>query len=203
MITLRSGGGQRGNWREKAAICGLGRVGGANLLVCAQGLQRGVDQGLNVSVGVVVGKVLRCCGAVGRDGLVFAVELEKEVAANEMEDGIGRVFFFQGRRDLQGLLVFLVVVVEANGEIEAGFDWSKRAFDNGAIELADAFLFVAAGNAHEEAKHFRHRGKRVGVVVVEAEAEVGVGEVGVKRLGADEAFAGADSVAGGGFRFAA
>ena len=71
------------------------------------------------------------------------------------------------------------------------------------MELADAFLFVAAGNAHEEAEHFGHRGESVGVIVVEAEAEVGVGEIGVEGLGAGEAFASADSVAGGGFRFAA
>lgn len=142
-------------------------------------------------------------GAVGGDGLVFAAELGEEVAADEVEDGIGGIFFFEGSGDFEGLLVFLIVVVEAESEIEAGFDRSEPAFGDGMVELADAFLFVTAGDAHEEAEHFGHGGESVGVIVVEAEAEVGVCEVGIERCGADEAFASADAVACGEFCFAA
>ena len=113
---------------------------------------------------------------------VFAAELGVEVAADEVEDGIGRIFFFERGGDFEGLLVFLIVVVKADSEIEAGFDRSEVAFGDGVVELADAFLFVAAGDAHEEAKHFRHGGERVGVIVVEAEAEVGVGEIGIEGV---------------------
>src|SRR6202012_1263603 len=67
----------------------------------------------------------------------------------------------------------------------------------------NAFLFVAAGDAHEKTEHFCDRRKGVGVIVVEAETEVGVGETGVERLGADETFASADAVARSRFRFAA
>ncbi len=142
-------------------------------------------------------------GAVGSDGLVFAAELGVEVAADEVKDWIGWVFFFEGGGDFEGLFVFLVVVVEAEREIEASLYRSKLAFGDGVIELADTFLFVAAGDAHKKAEHFCERGKRVGVIVVEAEAEVGVGEIGIESCGADEAFASADSVAGGRFGFAA
>ncbi len=147
--------------------------------------------------------MLRCGGAVGRDGLIFAAELGVEVAAHEVENGIGGIFFFQGRGDFQRLLVFLVVVMEADREVKAGLDRSERAFENGVVELADAFLFAAAGNAHEEAEHFRHRGECVGVVVVQAETEVGVGEIGIEGFGADESLASADAVASGGLRFTA
>ena len=98
------------------------------MLVGAEGLQGEMDQGLDVGVGIGVGEVLGGGGAVGGDGLVFAAELGVEVAADEMEDGIGRIFFLEGRGDFEGLLVFLVVVVEADREIEAGFDRRERAF---------------------------------------------------------------------------
>ena len=95
---------------------------------------------MDVVVGVWVGEVLGCGGAVGGDGLVFAAELGVEVAADEVEDGIGGVFFFEGGRDFEGLLVFLVVVVEADSEIEACFNAGEVAIGDGVIELADAFL---------------------------------------------------------------
>src|ERR1700722_12111336 len=85
--------------------------------------------------------------------------------------------------------------------VEGGFGGRECVFGDGAVELADALLFIAAGDAHEETDHLRHRGKGVGVIVVEAETEVGVGESGVERFGADEAFAGADAAAWGGFSF--
>ena len=154
-------------------------------------------------VGVGVGEVLGGGGAVGGDGLVFVAELGVEVAANQVEDGIGRIFFFEGRGDFEGLVVFLIVIVEADGEVEAGFDAGKFAVGGGVVELANAFLFVAAGDAHEEAKHFHRRGERVGVIVVETEAEVGIGEIRVEGFGASEAFAGTDAVACGEFRFGA
>ena len=127
------------------------------MLVGAEGLQGEMDQGLYVGVGIGIGDVLGCCGAVGGDGLVFAAELGVEVTADEMEDGVSRIFFLEGRGDFEGFLVFLVVVVEADREVEARFDRRERAFGHGAMELADAFELVAAGNAHEEAEHFGHR----------------------------------------------
>jgi hypothetical protein len=179
------------------------RLQGGGPSIRAEGLQREVDQGLNVGVGIGVGQALGGGGAVGGDGLVFAAELGVEVAVDEVEDGIRRIFFFEWGGEFEGLLVILVVVVEADGEIEAGIDARERAIGDGAVELAYAVLFAAAGNAHEEAEHLGHGRERVGVVVVEAKAEVGVGEIGIERFGADEAFAGADAVAGGEFRFGA
>ncbi len=167
------------------------------------GLEGDADEVVDVGVGVGVGQVAGGGGAVGFGGFLLAAELAVEVGAHEMEDGIRRIFFNERGGDFQGLLVFLVEIVEIDGEVEAGFGWGDGAFVDSVVELADAVLLAATGDAHEEAEHFRHGREGVGVVVVQAEAEVGVGESGVEGFGADEALAGTDAVAGGVARFAA
>src|ERR1700753_797618 len=106
MMTLGLGGGQRGNGARSAGLVG------------AERLKREVCERLDVRVGLGVSEVARRCGAILGDGLVFAAELGVKIAANQMEDGIGRIFFFERSRDFERLLVLLIVVVEADREGE-------------------------------------------------------------------------------------
>src|SRR5579862_6672441 len=106
-------------------------------------------------------------GTISADGLVLAGELRVEVAADQVKDGIARIFLFERCGDFESLLVFLIVVVKAERQIEAPFNGCDCAVGNRAAKLPDAFLFVSAWNAHEEAKHLRDGGESVGVVVVE------------------------------------
>src|SRR3984885_7692027 len=109
---------------KSSRICTYAKPGGVSqpaapqnvataILVGAEGLEREVDQCLDVGVGVGVGEVLGSGGAVFADGLVFAAELGIEIAADEVEDGIGRIFILDRGGDFEGLRVFLVVVVKA------------------------------------------------------------------------------------------
>ena len=161
------------------------------------GGQGGFDQNLEVIFALRIADT-QCGGmAIAPFRQFTPSELGVEVAADQLEEWIGRVLVREGRGDLESLFVLLIVVVKVDRQVEAGFGWSERAFRYGALQLANAFLFAASGDAHEEAEDAGGRGERVGVIVVEAEAHVGVGEIGVECDGAQETFARADTGAGG------
>jgi len=122
-------------------------------------------------------------------GFVFAGELGVHIAEEQAEDGVLRIFGDERLEEVCGARVLAVVVAQVDGEVEARFDGRHASGGDGALELADAFRFVPARDAHEPAQHPGDAGERVYIIVVEADAHVGVGEVGVERDGAQHVLA--------------
>ncbi len=196
MLTIPAGIRSIGNHghRRPASVQG-NLVSGEGL--SADGGQGGFDEIAEVSFALRIADTQCGSVAIALFRQFTPPELGVEVAADQLEEWIGRVLVRQGRGDLESLFILLIVVVKVDGQVEAGFGRCERAFRYGALELANAFLLAAAGDAHEEAEDAGGRGEGVGVIVVEAEAHVGVGEIGVESDGAQETFAGADTGAGG------
>ena len=170
-------------------------------LVDANGREGGVNEIVDVGVALRIADLERARGAIALGGQLLTSQLRVKVAADELEDRIGRVFFRQRTGNLQGLLVLLIVVVEIDGQVETRLGRSEDAFGNGALQLLNAFLFASAGDAHEEPKHAGEPGERVGIVVVKTETGVSVGEIGVQSDGPKQTFARADASARGVARF--
>ncbi len=147
----------------------------------------------DVSVAFLVADGERGCGAIALFGLLTTSELGVEIAEDELKEWIRRVFFREWMSNLEGLLVLLIVVVKADGEVEASLRGRENTFGDGALQLLNAFLFVAAGNAHEETEDACSGREGVGVIVVKAESGVSVGELGVERDRAQETFTGANA----------
>jgi hypothetical protein len=166
-------------------------------LVDADGREGGVNQIVDVGVALRIADLERARGAIALGGQLLASQLRVKVAADELKDRIGRVFFRQGTGNLQGLLVLLIVVVEIDGQVETRLGRSEDPFGNGALQLPSAFLFASAGDAHEEPKHAGKPGERVGIVVVKTQTGVSVGEIGIQCDGPEQTFACADAGAGG------
>src|SRR5713226_4459259 len=82
------------------------------------------------------------------------------------------------------------------------FSWGFPAAIS-AFELSHPHALIAAGNPHEKSQDPGHGGKRIHVIIVEAEAGIGVGEVRVKSYGAKKMLAGFHSGAGRGAAFVA
>src|SRR6266852_7181368 len=86
--------------------------------------------------------------------------------------------------------------MEIQREIEARDVCGEDALGDGLFQQAYSFLLRPAGDAHEKAQDPGDATERVYVIVVKTEAQVGVGEIGVQSLGAQEVFASAHSGAG-------
>jgi hypothetical protein len=173
------------------------KLGGSSGGLSADRGQGGFDEILEVSFALRIADTE--CGrvAIGLFRQFTPPKLGVEVAADQLEERIGRVLFRERPDDLQSFFVLLIVVVKVDGQVEASFGWSERAFRYGALQLANAFLLAAAGDAHEEAEDAGGRGESVGVIVVEAEPHVGVGEVRIESGCAQQTFARADTGACG------
>src|SRR5215469_14775736 len=87
--------------------------------------------------------------------------------------------------------------MQIHGEIKAGDAGGQNAVGDGVFEQAHTFLFRAPGDAHEEAQDFSRGAESVYVVVVKAEAKIGVGQIWIEGLGAEKMIASADAEAGG------
>ena len=136
-------------------------------------------------------------------GFLLASELGIDVPEKQVEDGILRVLRDQRLGNLRGSFVIAVIVAQVFRQIEAGFHASQLALFHGAFELPHPHALIAAGNPHEKSQDPGHGGKRIHVIIVEAEAGIGVREVRVKSYGAKEMLAGFHSGAGRGAAFVA
>src|SRR5437667_12840199 len=87
--------------------------------------------------------------------------------------------------------------MQIHGEIKAGDVGGENAVGDGLLKQANAFLFRAPRDAHEEAKDSGHGAQGVHVIVVKADAKIGVGQIRIESLGAQKMIASADAKAGG------
>ena len=158
--------------------------------------ERGLNQVADVGIAFLIARTQRGCGAIGLFGQVTASQLGIQVAADELKQWIGRILFRKGPGDLKRLFVLLIVIVKAKRQVEAGFGRSKNSCVDGAFQLLNAFLFVAAGNAHEEPENASDAGERVHVIVVKTQAHVCVAQIRVQSDSVQEAFPRAHSGAG-------
>jgi hypothetical protein len=85
--------------------------------------------------------------------LLLAAELGVKIAADKLKEWIGRIFFHERARYLEGALVLVIVVVEVDGQIEARLLRSEKPRGNSVLQLTNAFLLAATGNAHEKSKN--------------------------------------------------
>src|SRR5205823_4416024 len=83
------------------------------------------------------------------------------------------------------------------GEGKAGRVGGENSVSDSVFEQANSLLFRTAGNAHEETHDFGHGAEGIHVIVVKAEAKIGVGQTRVESLGAQKVIAGAHAEAGG------
>src|SRR3984957_19234480 len=149
--------------------------GPAVVMSCGPGFsaergERGLNQVANVGIAFLIASTQRGSGSIGLFGQPTASQLGIQVAADELKQWVSRILFRKRPGNLKRLFVLLVVVVKAERQVEAGFGRSKNAFVDGAFQLLNAFLFVAAGNAHKEPEHASNAGERVRIIIVKTQA---------------------------------
>src|SRR5271167_342200 len=142
-------------------------------------------------------------GAIAGQGLRFAGEFCIYITLRELKERVGGIFLDERGDDGEGAFILLIVTVEVEGQIEARRGGREESFGHVLFQLADAFLLVATGNAHEEAQDFGDGAEGIGIIIVEAESKVGVGKIWVELNGAEKMLASVDSRAGGGAILAA
>ena len=152
---------------------------------------------LDARLTLEVAHLQRSGSAITEQCWLFAAELGVEIAARQLKERVGGIFLRQRADDGQGVLILLVVTIQIHGEIKASHTGSENAIGDGMLEQAESLLFRTAGNAHEKSQDSCHGAERVDIVVIKAEAKIGIREAGVESLGAKEVFASADTEAGG------
>ena len=118
-------------------------------------------------------------------GFRVAAELGIQVAGKELEDRIAGMTRDERLGDRQRIFVALIERAQIPREIKARIDRHKHAALGSDPHLADAILFAASGNAHEETQNLRDRRKRIHVVVVEADARRRIGHIGIELQGTE------------------
>src|SRR5690348_3372510 len=196
MFTIGAGAGQRVKPESKArkfeaqALAVLQRTSRRRgLLRQTERGDGGADQLLDAPLTPRI--VDRQCGgsSIADQGLLFAAKLGIEIAAGQLKKRVRRIFFHQGADDIQGALVLLIVAMQIHGQIKARHIGSENAIGDSVFEQANSLLLRTAGNAHKETHDFCQGAESIHVIVVQAEAKIGVGQAGVESLGAKKMFA--------------
>jgi len=126
-------------------------------------------------------------------GFFGAAHLGVQIPEQQLENRISRVALDERLRDHDGAFVLIVKGAQISGEMEAHFHGRNYAVVNTDLHLANSFRPVAARNPHEEAQDFHGGGKRIHVVVVEAEAGGGVWHLRIEFQSAQKFGAGGNS----------
>ena len=157
---------------------------------CGEG---GTDKHLNARGTLWIADNYQLGSAVALEGLLFSAKLGEQVSARELEERIRRKFFDERGDHRQGIFVTPVIAVEIEGEIEASDVGNEHAVGDGHLNLADTILLRASGNSHEEAQDSGNGPKRIDVIIVEAETQIGIGEIGIERECTEKMIPGADA----------
>ncbi len=106
--------------------------------------------------------------------MLLAAKLGVQVAARQLKDRIRGILLRQWANDRESAVILLIVAMKVHGEIKASRVVGEIPIGDGVFEQADSFLLRAAGDAHEEAQHLGNAAERIYVIVVKAEAQVGI-----------------------------
>jgi len=188
----------KAGWAAKTEISARGgRVG------CALGGKGGLHKLLDMqlALGILDGEPRR--GTIASYGLFSAAKFGVEISAGKLKQGVGGIFLDKRANHAERFFVLLVVGVKIQGQVKAGSLLGKDAVGNVVLELANAYLLIPAGDAHEEAENLGDGAESVDVIIVESETKLGVDQFRVQLKSAEKMGATVDTRACGGAIFAA